>query len=233
MSSPKRDVPRYPEMRACKYCTEIDGFHSANCAAPAAAPAAMPPLTPDCVSLGHEIGEHCDDAADCAKNGCARSRGTHPAAAPAAPAPDADGSWDKPYSPAEMRALIEQQARELAAAEIDRRRYKAKALAWIESNKELRDRAERAERDLAAEERGQDNLRRIVAGLERERDAARAAIAAADAQLSRVLHEMAGSVSLCWEPKPTGVFHSTQACEFVAAAIAELRTLLRAAMGDG
>jgi len=42
-------------------------------------------------------------------------------------------------------------------------------------------------------------------------------------QLSRILHEMAGSVSLCWEPKPTGVFQSTQAAEFVAAAIAEIR----------
>jgi len=56
--------------------------------------------------------------------------------------------------------------------------------------------------------------------------AAQSVIAAADTQLSRVLHEMAGAVSLCWEPKPTGVFNSTQACEFVAAAIAELRAIL-------
>jgi hypothetical protein len=46
-----------------------------------------------------------------------------------------------------------------------------------------------------------------------------------DLQLSRVLHEMAGSVSLCWEPKPTGVFESSKACEFVAAAISELRAM--------
>ena len=48
-----------------------------------------------------------------------------------------------------------------------------------------------------------------------------------DGQLSRVLHEMAGSVSLCWTPKPTGEFDSTQACEFVANAIAELRAIIR------
>lgn len=56
----------------------------------------------------------------------------------------------------------------------------------------------------------------------------RACVNAADGDLSRVLHEMAGAVSLCWTPKPTGVFDSTQACEFVAAAIAEIRATLRA-----
>lgn len=60
-----------------------------------------------------------------------------------------------------------------------------------------------------------------------ERDALRECVKAADGQLSRVLHEMAGSVSLCWEPKPIGIFHSTKACEFVAAAISELRAILR------
>jgi len=48
----------------------------------------------------------------------------------------------------------------------------------------------------------------------------------ADLQLSRILHEMAGAVSLCWNPTPTGVFDSTQAIEFVADAIAEIRAYL-------
>ncbi len=58
-----------------------------------------------------------------------------------------------------------------------------------------------------------------------ENDALRKSARLLDGQLSRVLHEMAGAVSLCWEPKPTGVFASTQACEFVANAITELRGL--------
>lgn len=42
--------------------------------------------------------------------------------------------------------------------------------------------------------------------------------------LSRILHELAGSVSMCWEHVDrAGVFQSTQAAEFVAAAIAEIR----------
>lgn len=40
---------------------------------------------------------------------------------------------------------------------------------------------------------------------------------------SRILHELAGAVSLCWEPKPTGVFDSQKALGFVEAALAELR----------
>lgn len=43
-------------------------------------------------------------------------------------------------------------------------------------------------------------------------------------QLSRILHEMAGAVSMCWDPRPTGEFDSAKACEFVAAAIAEIRS---------
>jgi len=48
-----------------------------------------------------------------------------------------------------------------------------------------------------------------------------------DLQLSRILHEMAGAVSLCWDPQPVGNFESTLACEFVAKAIEELRSIGR------
>ena len=44
--------------------------------------------------------------------------------------------------------------------------------------------------------------------------------------LSRVLHELAGSASLCWEPKPTGVFATELALGFVEDAIDELRAAL-------
>jgi hypothetical protein len=69
-------------------------------------------------------------------------------------------------------------------------------------------------------------------------DAARIALRAALAQpvpkpvahnpdpyhLSRILHELAGSASMCWEHVDcAGTFQSTQAAEFVAAAIAEIR----------
>lgn len=46
--------------------------------------------------------------------------------------------------------------------------------------------------------------------------------------LSRILHEMAGAVSLCWEPRPSGVFESSTACGYVAAAIAEIRSRMTA-----
>src|SRR5574337_1147481 len=46
--------------------------------------------------------------------------------------------------------------------------------------------------------------------------------------LSRILHELAGSASLCWEPKPEGVFATEQALAFVESAITELRGRLSA-----
>jgi hypothetical protein len=48
-----------------------------------------------------------------------------------------------------------------------------------------------------------------------------------DLDLSRVLHEMAGSSSMCWEPQPTGVFDSSAAIGFVESAINEIRAPLR------
>lgn len=50
--------------------------------------------------------------------------------------------------------------------------------------------------------------------------------------LSRVLHELAGAASLCWNPKPAGVFDSQQAIAFVEQAIAELRTAIDAAVAE-
>jgi hypothetical protein len=49
----------------------------------------------------------------------------------------------------------------------------------------------------------------------------------ADMMLSRVLHELAGEASLCWEPKPVGVFDSSAAIVAVERAIGELRGILR------
>ncbi len=63
--------------------------------------------------------------------------------------------------------------------------------------------------------------------LTRELAAARAANQECDLLLSRVLHELAGASSLCWEPKPTGVFDTEQATAFVEEAINELRVTLR------
>jgi hypothetical protein len=47
-----------------------------------------------------------------------------------------------------------------------------------------------------------------------------------DLPLSRVLHELAGAASLCWVPRPTGVFDSQAAIAHVERAIAELRAAL-------
>ena len=73
-----------------------------------------------------------------------------------------------------------------------------------------------------------------------ERDTALADLAAARARnkecdllLSRVLHELAGSASLCWEPKPTGVFATELALGFVEDAIKELRAALAGERREG
>jgi len=63
--------------------------------------------------------------------------------------------------------------------------------------------------------------------LERELAAARSTIRECDSELSRVLHELAGAASLCWEPKPSGVFNTTEALTQVKRAINELRSILR------
>ena len=58
---------------------------------------------------------------------------------------------------------------------------------------------------------------------------------AQDAQFSRVLHELAGSASMCWKPTPSGEFDSSLAIEFVANAIEEIRGYMsdaRAKLGE-
>jgi hypothetical protein len=46
--------------------------------------------------------------------------------------------------------------------------------------------------------------------------------------LSRILHELAGSASMCWEHVDrAGVFQSTQAADVVAAALAEIRQRMK------
>jgi hypothetical protein len=42
--------------------------------------------------------------------------------------------------------------------------------------------------------------------------------------LSRILHELAGAASMCWNPRPTGVFDSQEAIGHVVAAIQEIRS---------
>lgn len=41
--------------------------------------------------------------------------------------------------------------------------------------------------------------------------------------LSRILHELAGAASLCWTPRPKGIFDSQEAIMHVEAAITEIR----------
>jgi len=42
-----------------------------------------------------------------------------------------------------------------------------------------------------------------------------------------ILGELAGSASLCWQPRPTGVFDSTEATKFVTQALSALREYYR------
>jgi hypothetical protein len=44
--------------------------------------------------------------------------------------------------------------------------------------------------------------------------------------LSRILHELAGAASMCWTPRPSGVFDSQEAIKHVESAIAEIRERL-------
>lgn len=80
-----------------------------------------------------------------------------------------------------------------------------------------------------------DDIGLVLSALEdAQREAARAR--ECDLTLSRVLHELAGHASLCWSPKPTGVFDTGEALAAVESAINELRGILRgdAAMkGEG
>lgn len=50
--------------------------------------------------------------------------------------------------------------------------------------------------------------------------------------LSRILHELAGAASLCWEPRPTGVFDSQMAIQFVEQAIADIRSRMTTAPAE-
>jgi hypothetical protein len=47
-------------------------------------------------------------------------------------------------------------------------------------------------------------------------------------EIDRVVGECAGAVSLCWEPRPEGVFDSTQAVTYVRAAADRLNSVLDA-----
>jgi len=47
-------------------------------------------------------------------------------------------------------------------------------------------------------------------------------------EIDRVIGECAGAVSLCWEPRPEGVFDSTQAVTYVRAASDRLMSVLDA-----
>lgn len=67
------------------------------------------------------------------------------------------------------------------------------------------------------------------------RDAAKMMAEPADPDplhLSRILHELAGAASLCWEPRPTGVFDSQLAIQFVEQALAEIRSRMTSAPAE-
>lgn len=67
------------------------------------------------------------------------------------------------------------------------------------------------------------------------RDAAKMVAEPADPDplhLSRILHELAGAASLCWEPRPTGVFDSQLAIQFVEQALAEIRSRMTSAPAE-
>jgi hypothetical protein len=51
-------------------------------------------------------------------------------------------------------------------------------------------------------------------------------------KLERLLGELAGSASLCWEPRPTGVFDSTEAQKFVADCKLAILEVVRAEIND-
>ncbi len=71
-----------------------------------------------------------------------------------------------------------------------------------------------------------ENITAMTERLIRERDQFRdaAKMVADPLSLSRILHELAGAASLCWEPRPTGVFDSQLAIHFVEQALAEIRS---------
>lgn len=50
--------------------------------------------------------------------------------------------------------------------------------------------------------------------------------------LSRILHELAGAASLCWEPRPAGVFDSQLAIQFVEQALSEIRSRMTPAPAE-
>ena len=45
--------------------------------------------------------------------------------------------------------------------------------------------------------------------------------------LEEILRELAGYASLCWEPKPTGIFDAEEASKAVNSALASLREVMR------
>jgi len=45
------------------------------------------------------------------------------------------------------------------------------------------------------------------------------------ATIEEVMGQMAGAVSMCWDPRPTGVFESEEAAAFVDAAIARAKEI--------
>lgn len=47
-------------------------------------------------------------------------------------------------------------------------------------------------------------------------------------EIDRVVGECAGAVSMCWEPRPEGVFDSTQATTYVRGAADRIMSVLEA-----
>ncbi len=49
-----------------------------------------------------------------------------------------------------------------------------------------------------------------------------------DKTIDKIIYELVGSASLCWEPKPHGVFDSTMADKFSKDALSDIRRLIEA-----
>jgi hypothetical protein len=49
-----------------------------------------------------------------------------------------------------------------------------------------------------------------------------------ESEIHRVIGECAGAVSMCWEPRPEGVFDSTQAVTYVEGAVARVLSVMNA-----
>jgi len=135
--------------------------------------------------------------------------------------------------PRQVSDLVAATDAAVAAANARAEKAEAEAASW---EQQASDRAKDWESAYLEEKQIADAHTDLILSSAREQGEYRATIATltrrleeADRTLSRVLHELAGAASLCWEPKPAGVFDSEEALRHVGNAIAELRGILAGA----